>query len=114
VEVRKVKDIDAWMIAGMFDPDILNLKIKRSLTITVVSGDNDYEKALQNIKKWGEFFGMTLRIRVVSWKYALSKEMKRLANEILYVDDILEEIYPHGYYLLQKDLKKMKPNAAFG
>jgi len=54
--------------------------------IILYSGDSDFEAPLKKIKEWG------IKSVVISSRSSLSRELKAVANQIIYLEDFLTKI----------------------
>lgn len=55
-------------------------------TAIVVSGDNDYKNAIECVKSMGK------RVEVASFKRALGRDLKEVADKLIFLDNYLEKI----------------------
>ncbi|MBI4837039.1 MAG: NYN domain-containing protein [Candidatus Portnoybacteria bacterium] len=103
----KSKDIDNLMITDLLDDTIVGFDSGKKMTLIIVSGDRDFTAPLRVLKAKAERHQIQLKIKVVSWKEQLSKVLKEMADEIVYLDTLLKFIDPTGYEL-SKNKKKNK------
>lgn len=54
--------------------------------VILYSGDSDFEVPLKKIKKWG------IKSVVISSKSSLSKELKTVADQVIYLEELLAKI----------------------
>jgi uncharacterized LabA/DUF88 family protein len=55
-------------------------------TAVVISGDNDYKNAVDCVKSMGK------RVEVASFKEALGRDLKEVADKLIYIDNIFDKI----------------------
>lgn len=80
--------------------DHLNLRYNdRIPTLVLASGDKDFTSIVQTLKPFVSHEGLSLSLRVVTWKDGLSRELYCACSEVLYLDDILAQVDPFGAQL---------------
>ena len=81
--------------------DHLNVqRADRMPTLVLASGDKDFACMVQALRPFVKHEGLELSLRVVTWSGKLSRELEGLANDILYLDDIVKYIDPYGSELM--------------
>ncbi len=72
----------------------------RMPTLVLASGDKDFACMVETLRPFVKHEGLELSLRVVTWANKLSHQLGALANDIVYLDDIVKYIDPYGGELL--------------
>jgi uncharacterized LabA/DUF88 family protein len=79
---KREKGVDVALVT-----DFLSLGYKNAYKkAIIVSGDQDYASAIKNVQDLG------IRVVVAGFKHSMGKELKRISDNKIYLDDIADDI----------------------
>lgn len=79
------KDVDPLIVE-----DIAALRsFEGNICLNLVSGDADYLILVKNLKEHQESLGYKVHLRIFSWSDQLNPLWKELADQIIYLDDVV-------------------------
>jgi uncharacterized LabA/DUF88 family protein len=67
--------------------DLLSLAWEKAYEdAVIVSGDADYADAIKYVKQKG------IMVQIVAWSGSFSQELKRVANDVIYLDNLMDKV----------------------
>ena len=77
---NKEKQVDSSIVTTMLDDSYENMESDRGDMAVLVAGDGDYIPSMRSLQRRG------LRVQVVFWKHATSRELRDTADEFVELD----------------------------
>jgi uncharacterized LabA/DUF88 family protein len=77
---NREKQVDSSIVTVMLDDSYQHMKPERGDMAILVAGDGDYVPAVRSLQRRG------LKVRVVFWRHAASRELRETADEFNELD----------------------------
>lgn len=89
---NKEKQVDSHIVTTMLDDSYEYMKPERGDEAVLVAGDGDYLPCLRSLQRRG------LKVRVVFWKHATSRELRETADLFVELDQHFDALtLPHSH-----------------
>jgi uncharacterized LabA/DUF88 family protein len=90
---NKEKQVDSSIVTTMLDDSHEHMEPGRGDMAVLVAGDGDFVPSMRSLQRRG------LRVRVVFWKHATSRELRDTADEFVELDPLFDRLtLPHGHH----------------
>lgn len=89
---NKEKQVDSSIVTAMLDDSYSYMESDRGDMAVLVAGDGDYIPSMRSLQRRG------LRVRVVFWRHATSRELRDTADEFVELDSHFDRLtLPHSH-----------------
>ena len=74
----------------------------KNITVVLVSGDGDFNRGLENLRRMADARGVTLKIWVIAWTNGINQRLRNvIADDVTRTEDVLHTICPTSVWRLK-------------
>lgn len=83
---NREKRVDTALVTTMLDDSYQHMQAARGDMVVLLAGDGDYVPTVESLQRRG------IKVRVVFWSHAISRDLRELADEFRPLDSHLDEL----------------------
>jgi hypothetical protein len=83
---NREKQVDSTIVTALLDDSYEHMKSERGDMAILVAGDGDYVPSVRSLQR------RDLRVRVIFWKHATSRELRETGDEFMALDPYFDRL----------------------